>query len=144
MTNEIRASGLDIIGNLPWGTHFCQFYQTKEDLMDIVVPYFKAGLENNEFCVWITSQPLQVEEAKEALRKGISDFEVYVWKGQIEVVSYSDWYIKDYITNSNKSLKIWIEKLNHKVAADYEGLRLSEDPIWAEAHRKDFVYYEKR
>lgn len=112
--------------------------------MDIVVPYFKAGLENNEFCVWITSQPLQVEEAKEALRKGISDFEVYVWKGQIEVVSYSDWYIKDYITNSNKSLKIWIEKLNHKVAADYEGLRLSEDPIWAEAHRKDFVYYEKR
>ncbi len=29
-----------------WGIHFCQFYQTKEDLMDILVPYFKAGLED--------------------------------------------------------------------------------------------------
>jgi hypothetical protein len=72
---KMRTSGIDIIGDLPWGTHFCQFYQTKEDLTDVLVPYFRAGLENNEFCMWVTSQPLGVEEAKEALRKGIPDFD---------------------------------------------------------------------
>jgi len=46
MNKNLRSSGIDIIGDVPWGTHFCQFYQTKEDLMDILVPYFKAGLEN--------------------------------------------------------------------------------------------------
>ena len=77
MGEKLRKSGIDIIGDVPWGTHFCQFYQTKRDLMDILVPYFKAGLENHEFCIWITSQPLDVEEAKEALRRAVPDIDVY-------------------------------------------------------------------
>ncbi|WP_156157340.1 hypothetical protein [Methanosarcina siciliae] len=34
MKNGIRNSGVDIIGDGPWGTLFCQFYRTKEDLLD--------------------------------------------------------------------------------------------------------------
>jgi hypothetical protein len=56
--NDARHTGITVIGDVPWGTHFCQFYQDKQDLIDILVPYFKAGLENNEFCIWITSEPL--------------------------------------------------------------------------------------
>lgn len=41
MAENMRKTGIDISGDLPWDTHFCQFYQTKEDLMDILVPYFK-------------------------------------------------------------------------------------------------------
>ncbi len=77
MDEKMRNSGIDIIGDLPWGAHFCQFYQTKEDLMDILVPYFKAGLENNEFCLWFTLYPVEVEEAKEALKRDVPDFDVY-------------------------------------------------------------------
>ena len=40
--------GFDII-DVHWGTHFCQFYQTREDLMDILVPYFKVGLEDYDY-----------------------------------------------------------------------------------------------
>jgi hypothetical protein len=53
MNKNLRNSGINIIGDVPRGTHFCQFYQTREDLMDILVPYFKAGQENNEFCMWV-------------------------------------------------------------------------------------------
>lgn len=57
MTGEkTRKTEIDVVGDAPWGTHFCLFYQTKEDLIDILVPYFKAGLENNEFCMWVTSE----------------------------------------------------------------------------------------
>ena len=73
MKEKLRKSGIDVIGDVPWGTHFCQFYQTKEDLVDIVVPFFKAGLENNEFCLWITSYPMEVKEVKETLRKAVPD-----------------------------------------------------------------------
>ena len=73
--DNLRNSGIDIIGDVPWGTHFCQFYQTKKDLVDILVPYFKAGLENNEFCFWVTSQPLEVEDAIKALRKAVPDLD---------------------------------------------------------------------
>ncbi|MCC4770448.1 hypothetical protein FXV91_09700 [Methanosarcina sp. DH2] len=58
------------------GAHFCQFNQRKEDLVKIPVPYFKAGLENNELCMWITSQPLEVKESKEAFRLSVPDFDI--------------------------------------------------------------------
>ena len=45
---ELRKTEIGLIGDVPWGTHLCQFYHTKEDLIEILVPYFKAGLENNE------------------------------------------------------------------------------------------------
>ncbi|HII00498.1 TPA: hypothetical protein HA351_02200 [Methanosarcinaceae archaeon] len=89
MRDNLRKSGIDIIGDFAWGTHFCQFYQTREDLIDILVPYFKAGLENNEFCMWVTSQPLEVEDAKEALKKAVSDFDFYLEIGQIEIIPFT-------------------------------------------------------
>ena len=48
---------------MPWGTHFCIFHETKEDMIDTFVPYFKAGLENKEFCLWVVPDSLKKEEA---------------------------------------------------------------------------------
>ena len=144
MNKNIRNSGIDFIGDVPWGTHFCQFYQTKEDLIDILVPYFKAGLENNEFCMWITSQPLEVEEAKEALRKSVPDIDVYLERGQIEIIPYTHGYVKEGVFDSESILNDWIEKLNQVLTADYDGMRSSGDTFWLE--KKDwsnFVEYEE-
>ena len=55
MTTELRETGISVVGDMPWGTHFCYFYETKQDLLDILVPYFKVGLENNEFSLWVIS-----------------------------------------------------------------------------------------
>ncbi len=138
MEEKLRKSGIDIIGDVPWGTHFCQFYQTKEDLVDILVPYFKAGLENNEFCLWITSQPLEVEEAIEALRKAVPDADVYLEKGQIEIISYTCLHLTGSIYDSERVINSWIEKLNHALESGYEGLRLSGNTSWLEKKRWDY------
>jgi hypothetical protein len=53
-----RKSGIPVIGNVPWGTHFCLFYRKKDDLIDALAPFFRAGLESNEFCMLVTSEPL--------------------------------------------------------------------------------------
>jgi hypothetical protein len=82
MGDKVRNSGIDVIGSVPWGTHFCQFYKTKQDLIDILVPYFKAGLEDNEFCMWITSEPLVAAEAEEAMRKAMNGFDGTCVKGR--------------------------------------------------------------
>jgi hypothetical protein len=68
MEGQMRRTGIDIIGSAPWGTHLCQFYQSEQDLIDILVPYFRQGLADNEFCMWVTSEPLGTDEAKAALR----------------------------------------------------------------------------
>jgi hypothetical protein len=50
---EMRKTGVDVVGDVPWGTHFCLFYETRADLLETVASYCKAGLENQEFCLWV-------------------------------------------------------------------------------------------
>ena len=89
MGEEARETGINVIGTVPWGTHICLFYDTKQDLVDILVPYFKAGLENNEFCICVTSETLNEKEAKEAMRKAMPDFAGYLESGQIAIVPHT-------------------------------------------------------
>ena len=46
MTIEMRKTGIDVVGEMPWGSHFCLFYETKDDILDTLVPYCQAGLES--------------------------------------------------------------------------------------------------
>ena len=127
------------------GTNFCQFYQTKENLADILVPYFKAGLENNEFCLWVTSQPLEVEEAKEAMRKGFPDIDVYLERGKIEITSYTRGYVNEGVFDSEKVVNGWVNKLEQVLANGYNGLRTAGNTFGLKKGDWDgFVDYEKK
>jgi len=144
MQEEIRKTGIDIIGDAPWGMHFCQFYETKEDLVDVLVPYFKAGLENNEFCMWVTSEPLSKGEAEKAMREAVPNFGQYLKKGQIEIVPHTEWYVKDDAFDLQRVLNAWIGKLDQALAKGYVGIRVTGNTAWLEKRDwKDFVEYER-
>ena len=142
MTKEvIRNSGIDIVGSISWGIHFCQLYHTKQDLVDVIIPYLKTGLENNEFCIWVASNPL---EAKKAFGKSVPDLEIYLEKKQMEIIHYNDWYLKEGFFDLQKVLNGWVEKLNRALASDYDGLRLTEGIFsLGNEYRDDFAEYEK-
>ena len=127
-----RKAGIDVIGDVSWGTHICQFYQTKEDLTDIFVPYFKAGLENNEFCVWITSEPLVVQEARAALNEAIDNLDDYFRKGQIEILDFSEYYTRAGIFDVDEVLRCWLEKGNLAIDKGFDGLRAAGNASWLE------------
>ena len=132
MRENLRKSGINAIGDVPWGTHICQFYRTKEDLLDTLIPYFKAGVENNEFCLWVISQPLEVEGVKESLRRAIPDLNTYLEKGQIEIIPYTDWFTTEGVFDSKKVSKTRVEKLNRALDSGYDGMRLSGNTSWLE------------
>jgi PAS domain S-box-containing protein len=145
MNSALRNSGIKILGQVPWGTHFCQFYQTRRDLLGILVPYFKAGLESNEFCMWICSEPLGVGEAKKALRKAVPRLARYLRKGQIEILPHTEWYLRGGKFSSRRVLKGWVGKLSEATGRGFDGLRLSGNTFWLE--RKDwraFTDYEEQ
>jgi PAS domain S-box-containing protein len=140
---ELRKTGIDVLGDVPWGTHFCQFYETKQDLLDILVPYFKAGLENNEFCMWITAEPLKEDEAKAAIAKVMPDFAQYQARGQIEILPYTEWHLKDGVFDGQRVLGSWVDRLNQSLARGYAGLRVSGNTFWLERNGwKNFTEYE--
>ena len=130
MDTKGRPTGIQGLGDMPWGTHFCLFYETKADLLDILVPYFKAGLEHNEFFLCVASPPLSTEVAQGAMREAVPDFEQYLAEGQIEIVSYRDWLLTGGQLDAQRVLRNWIAKLNWALAKGYAGLRFAGDPSW--------------
>ncbi len=129
---ELRDSGIKLIGAVPWGTHFCQFYRTKQDLIDVLVPYFRSGLERNEFCMWITSAPLHAGEARSVLAEAVPDLERRMKAGQIEVLDYSEWYAPGGRFDADRVLAGWVQKELQALARGFEGLRLTGNTFWLE------------
>ncbi|HMJ21416.1 MAG TPA: MEDS domain-containing protein, partial [Terriglobales bacterium] len=144
MTIEMRKTGVDVVGDMPWGTHFCLFYETTADLLETLVSYCKAGLESQEFCLWVVAEPLSVEAARQALKRAVPDFDKYLVDPSIEIVAARDWYLQDGTFDLNRVISGWNEKLARASARGYAGVRVTGDTAWLEKKDwKDFCEYEE-
>jgi DNA-binding NarL/FixJ family response regulator len=144
---QLRNTGISIVGNVPWGTHFCCFYETKQDLLDTLVPYFKAGLESKEFCLWVVPDPdlITVEEAKGALEQAVPGLHRHLSDRNIEILNGPDWYLEENVFNLESVTRAWEAQLKRALALGYEGVRVSGDTFWLEDRLwKDFSEYEKQ
>jgi transcriptional regulator with GAF, ATPase, and Fis domain len=142
-TNMTQRAGIDVVGDIPWGTHFCLFYDTKADLLETLVSYCKAGLQSQEFCLWVVAPPVTREDALEALRQAVPSFDRYVPDGGIEIVPARDWYLQDGTFDLNRVIAGWNEALRRASARGYVGVRVTGDTAWLERkHWKDFGEYE--
>jgi len=143
MAAAVRNTGVDVVGHLPWGTHFCLFYETREDLLETLVPYCKAGLENHEFCLWVVAEPLRQEDARQALKQTVPDIDQYLADQSIEIVTARDWYLHGGTFDLNRVIRGWNEKLARASARGYAGVRVTGDTAWLKKKNwKDFCEYE--
>jgi C4-dicarboxylate-specific signal transduction histidine kinase len=133
---QLRKTGIGVVGDVPWGTHFFMFYETKEDLLDTLVPYFKAGLEAGELCLWAVSEPLTEEEARTAMRKAVPEFDRYLADRSIEIVRGKQCYYPGGVLDLQRALRTWAEKADSALTRGYAGLRISASTAWLE--RKDW------
>ena len=132
MASELRKTGISIVGDVPWGTHFCYFYETKQDLLDILVPYFKAGLESKEFCLWIisNSELITTEDAEAALGQAVPDLDRYLAEGRIEIVPHDQWFLQGGTFDFHRVANAFKEKLDEALARGYAGMRVNGSPAW--------------
>lgn len=143
MTVALRKTGVSVLGEMPWESHVCMFYESKEDLLDTVVPYFKAGLESNEFCLWAPSEPVTLEEAHAALGRGIPGFARHLAAGDMEILPGREWYLKGDDFDLNRITTAWEKKLHGALAKGYDGMRVSGNAFWLNSnHWKEFCDYE--
>jgi signal transduction histidine kinase len=140
---ELRKTGIGVVGDVPWGTHFFLFHETKDDLLDTLVPYFKAGLASKELCIWVISEPLTENEVRHALEKDIRDLDAYLEDQSMQIVQGREWYMSGEDLDLEKVTRGWNQKLEFALAKGYAGLRLSAGTAWLEKrHWKEFLDYE--
>src|SRR5215813_12938387 len=85
-------SGLRAVPQLECGSHLAHVFAAGDELRDVLVPFFKAGLENNERCLWLTGQAFNAEDARSALRAAVPDLDKRERDKQIEIANGDQWY----------------------------------------------------
>ena len=139
----LRNTGISVVGDMPWGTHFCHFYDSNQDLLDTLVPYFKAGLEDKEFCIWVIAAPLTKEEARNALQLVVPDLDRHFADRSIEMFLGEEWYLENDTFNLDRVTNAWNKQLKQALARGYEGMRVSSDTCWLRKKDwQDFCAYE--
>jgi signal transduction histidine kinase len=134
---DAKASA-DIIGDMAaWGTHFCLFYETKEDLRDALISYCKSGLEKDEFCLWVVAEPLTIEEATAALKEAVPNLDSYLADSRIEIVSTADFFLQGGKFDRKRVTDALLAKLASVSRKGYAGVRLTGDTSWVT--KKDWI-----
>lgn len=133
--------------DLPWGSHVCQFYNSKEDQIEMLVPYFKQGLERNEVCVWLVAD-LTVQEARQALQTAVPDLGRYIEKGQMHIRHYTELYTDaEGAVKPPDLLSDQFTAMEATVAPNgFSGLRASGSVSWIrdEENMRRFMDYETK
>jgi len=143
MTAILRDSGLSFPGDIPRQAHLCQFYQTRQDLIDIMVPFLHSGLRAREFCIWVTSDMFTTDEAIGSIRKEVPGIDASIDSGQLEVFPYSRWCSSDGVFDTQRALEGWEQKVACALKKGYEGVRMAVDTTGLRKEdRKAFMAYE--
>ena len=142
--SELRRIGIAPLRDIAWGTHLCCFVRTTEDLLALVTPYIKAGLESHEYCIWVLPGGLTKNLAAAALRQVIPDLDRHLGQRSLDVVAGRDWYLERGRLDRRRVIRNWLHRLRHAEAQGFAGMRAAGCADWLESKKKwrDFLEYE--
>jgi DcmR-like sensory protein len=126
------------------GDHVCQFYDTAEELNNVLIPYFKTGLDRHEACAWIAGGPEEVERANSAMRAAAANFDQRVVTGQMQIMSREEWVGKCGALSTEERIQGWLSFKDEALASGYTGIRSAGDlSSLHETTLDEFLGYER-
>src|SRR5688572_12754421 len=142
MDAKRRPSGIEGLRDMSWRTHFCLFYETEQDLLETLAVYFKTGLANHEFCLWITPDSFK-GKARNALRQFIPSTDQHLEEGNIEIISCQQWYCENDEFDGTRVIQAFDTKLTQALEKGYVRMRVLADEAWLDEKRwRVFSDYE--
>ena len=143
-SSHTTRSGVGLDELFRWGDHVCHFFRSADDLGEILVPYFKAGLERNEVCIWVTGHPYGRDRAVSEMRAAMSDFDRRTSAGQMQIFGQDEWYAKQEFMSPAERVQTWLSRKDEAVGLGYAGLRANGNTSFLdESSWDEFLIYEQ-
>jgi signal transduction histidine kinase len=128
---NMRPTGLSAVGALAWGSHFCQFFDTDQDFLDVLIPYLRTGIAEGELCLWIYSPPFDEVSAEGVLRG-------------VRVIACHDFFCRDGRFDADHAARQWERFYQEALAEGFQGLRvLGHHTTFTRQHWGEFVEFER-
>ncbi|MFQ5442222.1 MAG: MEDS domain-containing protein [Thermodesulfobacteriota bacterium] len=140
---EMGSTDVNIMETVSHGSHVAVFYSSQQDLIEILMPYFRSGLKNREHCMWVISDPFTLGEVREALLAAMENLE----EGEIERIEVMDPRVscsEEGDLKPQDMLDCWVDKCAVVEENGLDGLRVSCNTLWSGKEERDnFVDYER-
>lgn len=117
--------GMEDVLDVPWGTHLCQFYRSRSDLTDVLIPFLHSGLERNQLCIYVANDPLSEGEAKSLFHEVLPSCQSYLKLGQLETSDFRQWCPVDVGFNPEGVSERLLGKLEWSRLRGYDGVRIA-------------------
>ena len=101
----VESLSFDSRHNVLPGKHFYQFYKNTDDFLSIMIPFFQAGLEKKEACLWLISEKNGLSFCRDTAEAIIFNFTHYVSIGQLVILPAENWYLTDGAFDEAKSIQ---------------------------------------
>ena len=124
---NVTDCGIPGIKLVPYGVHLCHIYQERQDLVDSLAPYFKAGVRFNERCLWITAPPLPAGDARAEMAKLLPGIDALVEQDALRIIDASSWYATEGGFPEGPAVERWLREEEQALAQGYRGLRIAEN-----------------
>jgi len=127
---DVVRTGFPAIPEVPWGTHLCLFYESQQDLVEILLSYGVAGLENGEAVLLMTCDADALRDLEARLRATFPDYDRRVAEGAIELQRPEDTYVVGGRFDARVVLDYWLGKLREARDRGFKGMRVNGDEGW--------------
>jgi DNA-binding CsgD family transcriptional regulator len=125
-----------VLAGIKHGSHLCAFYESKDDLLDLVLPFFTGGAERGDACVWMMPDSVSAEEAALHGRAAVAESGIELYVGR-------KIYLKESHFEREPVVSFWNEKLLQALDAGRSGVSASGDAFWLQpSDWNAFLEYE--
>lgn len=137
----MKATNRDIynsIKELQVHDHACMIYETKEEQLNLIVPFIKIGLERGEKCIYIVDDNTAQTIIRAMQEDGI-DTESAIETGSLNILTKHDLYIKYGHFDPELTIQFLKEAIDSAKAEGYKVLRGAAEMTWflEEAHANE-------
>jgi len=112
--------------------HAALFYETPEEQLEILAQFFKDGVEQNELCIYVSSQP--TEDILEQFATHGFDARPAVSETNLRIFEMDKTYMPNGQFVANYMLHNLQDFIDDAKAAGYHGLRTAGEMIWIHDH----------
>jgi signal transduction histidine kinase len=79
----------ELFSSIPQSSQLSAVYSNIEELTELLVAYFKQGIERGEYCLWIANDEPEAEKARNELEKAGVDVAKDLTSSQLEIITGS-------------------------------------------------------
>lgn len=124
--NSFTVCGETFVGPM----HICGFFDSEEERYDVILPYIKEGLENNEEVINILESTSHRDHCDRLAKVGIA-VDDKIASHQLKILSADETYLRGGSFAADKMYQLVEQVLVDSKNAGYNSIRACGDMTWA-------------